>query len=43
VRIRVKIGADMVMADLFNERGLTLPRKGDDIIISFPEESCWII
>jgi putative spermidine/putrescine transport system ATP-binding protein len=43
VRMRVKVGENILMADLFNERGLTLPRKGDDVVISFPEESCWII
>ena len=43
VRLRVKVGESILMADLFNERGLTLPHKGDDVMISFPEESCWII
>jgi putative spermidine/putrescine transport system ATP-binding protein len=43
VRMRVKIGENVLMADLFNERGLTLPRRGDDVVISFPEHSCWVI
>jgi putative spermidine/putrescine transport system ATP-binding protein len=43
VRVRVKVGDDYLMADLFNERGLTLPKTGDDIVVSFPELACWVI
>ncbi len=43
VRLQVHVGDEFLMADLFNERGLTLPRAGDDVVISFPEQSCWII
>jgi putative spermidine/putrescine transport system ATP-binding protein len=43
VRLRVNIAGSFLMADLFNERDLVLPRKGDEVIVSFPEQSCWII
>jgi putative spermidine/putrescine transport system ATP-binding protein len=43
VRLRVDLGGEVVSADFFNERTRTLPRKGDDVIISFPEYSCWLI
>lgn len=43
VRLRVNIADSYLMADLFNERDLVLPRKGDEVMVSFPEQSCWII
>ena len=43
VRIRVDLGGVLLSADLFNERQITLPRAGDDVIISFPTHSCWLI
>jgi putative spermidine/putrescine transport system ATP-binding protein len=43
VRLRVDIGGATLSADLFNERRLTLPRTGDDVVISFPEHSCWLV
>ena len=43
VRLNVDIGGVFLSADFFNERRITLPRVGDNIIISFPEHSCWII
>lgn len=43
VRLRVDVGGVLLSADLFNERSLTLPRARDEIVISFPEHSCWLI
>lgn len=44
VRLRVDIGSGIqVSADFFNERRITLPRSGDEVVISFPEHSCWLI
>lgn len=43
VRLRVDIGGIKLSADFFNERTRTLPRVGDDVIISFPEYSCWVM
>ena len=43
VRLRVNIGNIVLSADFFNERTRTLPRVGDDVIISFPEYSCWLV
>lgn len=43
VRLRVDVGGVLLSADFFNERTRTLPRVGDDVIISFPEYSCWLV
>jgi putative spermidine/putrescine transport system ATP-binding protein len=44
VRLRVDVGGGvMISADFFNERTRTLPRTGDEVIISFPEYSCWLV
>lgn len=44
VRLRVNVGQDVKLsADFFNERTRTLPRAGDDVVISFPEYSCWVL
>lgn len=43
VRLRVDVGGVLLSADFFNERTRTLPRSGDDVIVSFPEYSCWIV
>ena len=43
VRLRVDVGGVFLNADFFNERGITLPRVGDEIVISFPEQSCWLV
>jgi len=43
VRLRVDVGGILLSADFFNERRITLPRTGDEIVISFPEYSCWLI
>jgi putative spermidine/putrescine transport system ATP-binding protein len=43
VRLRVDVGGVLFSADFFNERTRTLPRSGDDVIISFPEHACWLI
>jgi putative spermidine/putrescine transport system ATP-binding protein len=43
VRLRVAVGSALLSADFFNERRITLPRAGDEVVISFPEQSCWLI
>jgi ABC-type spermidine/putrescine transport systems, ATPase components len=43
VRLRIDIGGLLVSADFFNERTRMLPRTGDEVIVSFPEYSCWLI
>jgi putative spermidine/putrescine transport system ATP-binding protein len=44
VRLRVDVGNGvMLSADLFNERSMTLPRVGDELIISFPVDACWLM
>lgn len=43
VRLRVDVGGVVLSADFFNERTRTLPRVGDDVIVSFPEYSCWLV
>lgn len=43
VRLRVDVGGVLLSADFFNERTRTLPRVGDDVIVSFPEYSCWVV
>ena len=44
VRLRIAIGNGVSLsADFFNERSRTFPRAGDDVVISFPEYSCWVM
>ena len=43
VRLRVKVGDVTLSTDLFNERNMTLPRTGDEILVSFPVHSCWLM
>ncbi|MEI6291809.1 MAG: ABC transporter ATP-binding protein [Chloroflexota bacterium] len=43
VRLRVDIGGTLLSADLFNERSSILPRQGDDVMINFSAQSCWIM
>jgi putative spermidine/putrescine transport system ATP-binding protein len=43
VRLKVNVGGSSFSADFFNERRITLPRAGDEVIISFPEHSCWLV
>lgn len=43
IRLRVTVGETRLTADIFNERQITLPKTGDEVIISFPEYSCWLM
>ncbi len=43
VRLRVHVAGVMLIADFLNERDITLPKSGDEVVISFPEHSCWLI
>ncbi len=43
VRVRLQIANTSIMADLFNERQMTLPKTGETITVSFPSHACWIL
>lgn len=43
VRLRIDVGGTLLSVDLFNERRLILPRSGDEVVVSFPEHSCWLV
>lgn len=43
VRLKVNIDGAALIADFLNERTRNLPRTGDNVVISFPEYSCWVI
>lgn len=44
IRVRVDIGEGvLISADLFNARNLTLPRVGDEVLVSFPIHACWLM
>ena len=43
IRLKVAVGDALLTADLFNERQITLPSAGDEVVISFPEYSCWLM
>ena len=43
VRLRVDVGGSLFSADLFNERNMSLPRAGDQVLISFPVHACWLM
>ena len=43
VRVRVAVGPTYVIADLFNERLLELPRVGDAVTINFPVHAAWVL
>jgi putative spermidine/putrescine transport system ATP-binding protein len=43
VRLRVNVGGVLFSTDLFNERSTTLPRAGDEVLLSFPIQSCWLM
>jgi putative spermidine/putrescine transport system ATP-binding protein len=43
VRVRVAIGPKHLVADLFNERQLVLPRAGDGVMLNFPPHAAWVL
>jgi putative spermidine/putrescine transport system ATP-binding protein len=43
VRLRLKIGATLILADLFNERQLVLPKIGETVTLYFPRHACWLL
>lgn len=43
VRVRVDLQGDEVLADLFNERQMILPKVGEEVTLNFPPHACWII
>ncbi len=43
VRLRLNVNGALLSADLFNERTMTLPRVGDDVMVNFPAHACWLM
>jgi len=43
VRVRVAVGPTHVIADLFNERLLELPKVGEAVTINFPVHAAWVL
>lgn len=43
VRLRVQVGDNTIMADLFNERHFKLPKPGEPVTIHFPPHACWVL
>ena len=43
VRLRVRVNDVFITADIFNERDLTFPRTGDEIVLNFSKHACWLI
>lgn len=43
VRLRINVRGALLSADLFNERTMTLPRVGDDVMVNFPAHACWLM
>jgi len=43
VRVRVDLQGHEALADLFNERQMSLPRVGEEVTLNFPPHACWII
>ena len=42
VRLRVNVHGTILSADLFNERTMNPPNKGDEVTVSFPYHACWL-
>ncbi len=43
VRVRVDLQGHEALADLFNERQMSLPKVGEEVTLNFPPHACWII
>ena len=43
IRMLVRVGGTRLTADLFNEKQLTLPSAGDEVVIGFPDYACWLM
>ncbi len=43
VRVRVTVGQTNLIADLFNERLLELPKIGESVAVNFPEHAGWVL
>ena len=43
VRLRINVNGALLSVDLFNERTMTLPRVGDDVMVNFPAHACWLM
>ena len=43
VRLRMHIGPTLILADLFNERRMTLPKDGETVTVNFPRHACWVL
>ncbi|MCL4871659.1 MAG: ABC transporter ATP-binding protein [Anaerolineae bacterium] len=43
IRLRLRVEQTTLLADLFNERQMVIPRDGETITINFPPHACWIL
>ena len=43
VRVRVTVGTETLIADLFNERLLELPKVGEVVTVNFPVHAGWVM
>ncbi len=43
VRLRINVRGALLSADLFNERAMSLPRVGDEVMVNFPAHACWLM
>jgi putative spermidine/putrescine transport system ATP-binding protein len=43
IRILVRVGDSILTLDVLNERGHTLPKRGDTTMLSFPPDGCWVL
>lgn len=43
VRLKVRLGAEALVFDLFNHPHLELPRRGAEVALSFPPEACLVL
>lgn len=43
VRVHLALGDSVVALDALNERKLVLPKVGENLTVSFPPHSCWVM
>lgn len=43
VRLRLQVGPTLILADLFNERLMELPKEGSTVTVNFPPHACWVL
>lgn len=43
VRLRLQVGPILILADLFNERMMELPKENSTVTVNFPPHACWVL